>query len=234
MSDRVRFLTNNDNASGCSGFPFPTIAAPPTGEEAYYPRSLTLAQTIRWWWRVRTWNLVTDLSVTQNNGSDSQTTTLAGGDGGALAGRELHLTRRTDQASLWDHVAAGPGASAGNLALALFGNTANALVKDGDNYYPRLVLAGSLESLVFTPNETAQIQFSSAGIADATGTIVATVDGLPVPVQYKHEPDSEGSSFAGTTIVITPASYWPYAGADGLPIYDTATGALLPDRTPLL
>jgi len=84
---------------------------------------------------------------------------------------------------------------------------------------------------------TSAVNASRSRKNHVSGTTTASIDGHTFPVDYRFDPDlahPDGSSFTGSIIIITPASYWPYAGADGLPIYDTVSGALLPGRTPLL
>lgn len=72
--------------------------------------------------------------------------------------------------------------------------------------------------------------YNIGGTPDATGT--CNIEGLSVPVSIPvfinaSSIDGRPTTVTGTTITFTPSLWWPYKGADGNPIYDTATGAEL-------
>lgn len=231
MADRVRFLTWNDTvtpakSSGGNGFPAPFNA---TAAVDVYNTQVTLADCLKWYWRVKEWKVTADLLVTGPGGTafivSGQTATVVLGPA-----TELDMIQ---QGNHWLHNAMASGgtnpAGATHAALLLFGNGAvspePAIKFDAPNHFPWLEVNAIVGTII-----DGYVQFDSiqANVSPPDGSITAIVDGYAVTLYYQSHLDP-GTTLTGSSLVFTPVSYWPYAAADGTPIYDSATGAELQD-----
>lgn len=248
MSDRVRFGTCQDditpaNSSGFNGFPFPSLAAIPGFLiPSDYPITTDFARANKWWWRVKSWNLVSDFSASADDGAGNFATAVVGGDSDTNDTRELDLIVPRVTQVQWnaqDAGSGGVGSVSGTYDTQLFGFPNVAMVAVSPNFQPRINVGSFSDSIVASsgtgPGQgTATLLISSRNTGGFTGSITATIDGLPFTLYYAELRFGNGGfSFVHTTFILTPASYWPYAGANGNPIYNTASGALLPGRSPL-
>jgi hypothetical protein len=248
MSDRRVFGAYNDTvnpekSSGFSAFPFPYAASPPVGEEAYYPIALTLAKAIEWYHRIATWTATNDLAASVSNGTDGQATgmnsvftsvTNSGPGGQLIPGAHTHT---------WDIYGTGTGVSSGVGTLSLFTNPfdvtnayLNALVKDGDDYYPRIFVAftvgASVSSTPSYPSDYALTQVLTNGFyGPPTGNLTVSIDGFNFTLPWSEQNAGSPSTFTyqHSMLDFTPASYWAFEALDASPIYDTTTGAQLQD-----
>lgn len=247
------------DASGHNGFPFelPDWAG---GSVTAYPQAfiaVPLLTAAKWYWRVKKWRLQVSASVSgsHDSGSPAWSGTLTANVvmGTRYLSFPTRVTRERDlilqnadtlnvmeSASTNGPVTVSadgemdwsspPECSVGTNLTAVNGLS---LFRDGSNIrYP--ILCGGNASFSGADTFADGFGFYTNGAA-GTGSFTAYVDGLPVTFQY-FTSDAGGTDNPTTvtaiSAVITPSEYWPYAGRDGLPIYDTATGALLSGRSP--
>jgi len=219
MGDRVRALGNGAGMSQDSLSPELT--------DLECPVVTTLAKCAKWYWRVKNWQVtVTDLQIT------------AGGDSAEVlvgipftvteqAGSELELigNRRATFICPCDATEIENG-----WGMRIFDGSYR---QDVNDYRPELFITGAMS--LTRDTGSAGILWSTFPdfIGRVDGSMIAKLDGVPFEMFYRVAVTDDGA-FTFTTLEITPCEFWPYAGKDGLPIYDTATGLVLPGRDPLM
>lgn len=230
MSDSVHYLTYEDtgtpaNSSGCNGFPVPFNAG---GVANVYDTQVTLKDCVKWQFRVKEWELVTDFSVTGPAGNafivSPQTTTSPIGpftelDMFQLGSRKVHDALANGGTNV---------ASGTNAAIFLFGEMATtvpmpAIKFSSPNYFPWIRLVADVATVA---NGDVQFDSVQSVVSPPDGSITATIDGYNVTLYYKSSL-APGYTFTATQLNFTPKTYWPYKGANGNPIYNTSTGAQL-------
>lgn len=220
MSDRVRYLCAN---GGEVGFPF--LLDRTGGPSAFYPVAMDLLLLVELWWRVKSWSLSTDLSLTDAMG---HTFTQANGPMDPALGmpvRELNLITNCNASALVYNVfsLAGTGYSA---SFSILGSGAIRL--SGGLLYPGLQISAGVASNLVTPIESVQLDTTFT----SSPQIPATIAGVPVPMGMDAT-SFPPTSYTASFLHITPVEWWPFADINGNPIFNTATGALLPGKSPL-
>jgi hypothetical protein len=240
MADSVHYLCRVDPAvsptteSGCTGFPF-LFGYGSLG--VAYPIAVPLeestnthASIARWFYRVRKWNISTDFSVTDSSTPTPNVWTLDNGDlldpvsgsnptteldtilyAGALHSQRIYNFQFTENG--------GPLLEVGEIDIVtpnLIPSIAPVIVS-GSDHYPSLVMSIILDKITITTIPTG-----------ATTSISGSIDGLPLTI-YLEDTSGGSDTYTFGSFDLTPSEFWPYAAADGSPIYDTTTGAVLQD-----
>lgn len=236
-ADCIRFGTINDtvtpaNSSGENGFPFPT----PVGGDADHPLPITVTQdAFKWWWRVKNWSFSSTWSATF--GAIGVTFTNGTMDNSTNAIAVANLWPPSPLANHYFGFPAGTGNSTGALSLfTILGAPTPAFLNTGI-YSPAIALSspsGPTFTRLFDSTNTffVQFDFNPNNLTNVTGTFVATIDGYNVTCYYDAT-TSPPTVYNVGTMDFTPQEYWPYAQLiDGLPVYNTTTGAVIPGRDP--
>lgn len=233
MSDCVRFGNWNDtatpaNSSGGDGFTFPMALGPTgTGTGTSNPVKIPYQQAGKWWWRVKNWTLAATSSMHSGGVDVTFITGVMDNSGNAI--RELDLVQPTAKHGFQ---------IVGSASQALGFNLNPSFILDADllHVWPAL---DSLFDLTFLTN----ISHGSSAVFFAfditklpggvsTGSLTLTMDGVPIDFYYNANLQ-DGDTFTPGTVTLTATEFWPFAQLkDGLPIYDTATGAVLAGRDP--
>jgi hypothetical protein len=221
MADRLRVLGQGNG--------LPILPDPNTGGEDY-PLTLTKAQIIEWYWRVRFWTLTTDFKATVRATSLTLDNSLNYTQGPTRE-RDLILLP-SDKTFEATGTAAGPGAASGVSGVSFF-NIAPAMYRQPNSadYLPYFLIQGTIAAL--ESGDLSQLVFGSrpADVPGYAGTITANVYGKTLPLYYREDIVDSGTggtwSFVHTTFDLTPLEWWPYAAEDASPIYDTTDGSQL-------
>lgn len=230
MADAVHYLCDNpavpSDASGCDGFPFQLNA----GSGPNYPLGISIQDLAKWWYRVKNWSVTSTWTAT--TGGVTSTFGYAIGPSGRNAIRELDLIGPT---TLPQHNFGFASSGNGQVNLSLFDTFPSVAPSyayaNAGIYNPFLSCnETSIQPNVFSPDNSISFSFNpdDFGLVPPTGSFTAVVDGNNVTCYYLVStvpPDS----FSVGTLIFTPIEYWPYAAADGSPIYNTVTGAQLQD-----
>jgi hypothetical protein len=220
MSDRVPFGTNEDtatpaNSSGFNGFPFPYT---PGGSGDDFPIAVPLADCIEIYWRIKNWNISTDIIVTDSSPTPPDTYPMQSGD---MTPSASNATRELDLIFSIDHQFQEP-TGAWSIPFGVI----PPINESGETFYPAIVLSASLGG----PFAVVSFNPSVVGFPFvAAGSFTGSVKGLPITVYMFLNSSISGLSITGSFLDITPIEWWPYAAKDGSPIYDTSTGAQLQD-----
>lgn len=210
MADRVYFATVQDdatpaNTSGFNCFPFPFVQS---ASDAFHPIAISLDECIEYWWRIKSWNLSTDVVVT--NGPVH--TPMPSGDmtpDPTNASRELDLELASTA-----HLFSLGGAGEFTVVADINQNSGT--------LYPWLEFfstIGLVAIVSFNP--------ASPGLPYVSaGSFTGHVNSHPITV-YMFTNSSTGTTIAGSFLDFTPIEWWPYANSDGLPVWNTTTGAQL-------
>lgn len=203
-----------------------------------YPLVLTRQEIAYYWQRVKTWSVSTDLAVSAN--------------AEVVDVNSLGLTPVTNATRERDFAVAssigtggtkigntgggvGNNSTAWNVSFSMFGGTYSPDIYDtGTDLKALCGFVGSLSAIDMAGVDEIQVQLDSdpAGLAVVTGSVTATVDGKPFTIYYDSSASLGTGTLTFTFFDLTPTEWWPYASKDGDPIYDTATGALLPGMSP--
>jgi len=193
----VAFATYEDTvnpefSSGFSGFPFPAKLDEHVSSPLLYPKGVSFATAIKWWWQVKTWEAETDLG----------TVTLTPRTSTFTDESELCFpVNETFSQTEWEGTI-GSGADVDNIVFNIFYQNTSipwwALSQDGAGlFYPFILLTvvGARTGL-----GAFRVESSSTGGA----TVPAEIDGETF----------NANRFSGATdcgfITITPASFWAY------------------------
>lgn len=204
MADAVHFLTYDDqatpaNASGCNGFSFPYDYTTPASDA--YPVTTSYRDAIKWYWRVKKWTLVSNLTI----------------DGDLFTGGVATDSGVTRELDLIFPVSKDNTLASGDFGFNLhFYPSVNF---DGSDYRPGLFVAGSYVTITFNTAPSAL-----PGIPDGSFTI--NIDGQSTLMHYTNP---STLTITCTQFDFTPSEFWPYAAVDSSPIYNTTTGAQLQD-----
>jgi hypothetical protein len=236
VADTVRFFTVNDtatpaNSSGGKGFTTPYVTGQTPGSDTDWPMTTTFQECIKMWWRVKNWTFSSTWAISNgvNTGNLPSGTMTAS----TPPNTELDLADPTITERNFSLIGTAPAS-----ANQVYFNLNNSFINDGTNVYPKL-------SVGFKPYSTGpftvlqigndgnpagapvSFSFQSSDFSPATGSFMATVDGIFVEMFY----DAFGTPGVDYTIgnmIFTPVEYWPYAADDdGSPVYNTTTGAQL-------
>lgn len=225
MSDRVRFATRNntsfpDESSGFSGFPFSTISqGPKTSPNDYH--DFTLSDGIEFIWRVRKVQIDVTFIVAVDNGGFTDTTT------GAFSGLVDLFASNATENDIWknfDNSAIVPFICAtvtvhGNGDPDTHGTNGGSFRFFNFRYYEE-----QLAMDFYMEIDGPTFLTATTGILAGTASLI----GVEVDMFYVGVPAVGTPS---VSIVVTKGEYWPYAAADGSPIYSTTTGAQLQSPT---
>lgn len=219
MSDRLRVLGVGNG--------MPILFDDNTGGEDY-PITLTKAQIIEWYWRVRLWTLATDFAAISNGTSLTLDSALVPDGSNPARERDLILFPGAKIFGV-PGTSAGAGSTVNVSSVTLF-NITPAMYRqpNATDYLPYFVISGTIAADDGAGN-VAQLPFSSraADIPGYAGSIAANVYGKTLPLYYREDVVGAGTSFVHTTFDLAPLEWWPYAAEDASPIYDTATGSQL-------
>lgn len=232
-ADCVRFMTTNNtvtpaDSSGADAFPFPS----PAGTDADHPLAVTVKQdAIGWWWRIKNWSIASTWSATFG-------ATVATFTNGAMD----NSTNAIAVANLWptsplaNHYFAFPANANSSGAMNLFTVPgATPCFLNAGVYSPAMALtspSGPTITRLFDGPNYVQFDFNPANLTNVTGSFTATVDGYDVTCYYDAT-TSPPTSFSVGTLDFVPVEYWAYAQLiDGLAVYSTVTGLVLPGRDP--
>lgn len=233
MSDRVIFGTRNDtgtpaNSSGFCGFPFRPTPGSASPSSTQFLAEWTFLRAIEEYWRIKEITFSVSIQITEGVAPDRTFYDLTGS---STVGIQFFHTRELDIVTvpltgMWSPNGAvipltqsyenGDPDSTGNVTVSL---TTDILHQPSAG----AIEAGAGCDLFLAVNYPAGGTPISAGNANILGQTVPMWVASPTA-------DTVVTGFSAT---ISAAEYWPYAGRDGLPIYNTATGALLPGRTAL-
>jgi hypothetical protein len=225
VADNIHFLTNNPadpaDAYGCSGFPFKIATSAPSPE--YYPIALarhdpdpTAPSCSKWSLRTRIWKPTTDgtagsVSIPSVNMTDFTGRT-----------RELEIRQGAGAGTVFQTLS-GTGY---DLNFEMFGDPLPKLWKDGTDYKPQINIAGSINDGMGNTLEFNSVESELSG--PSTGSITGKIDTKDIPIYMIATGTASMTSFE-----LNPSEFWPY-DYQGDPIYDTATGAILPGMDPTL
>ncbi len=233
MADNVRFGSDNGTGglsySGFNGFPFPFFGGT---IDANHPVVVTFQGNVKVWWRVKNWNITTDLTLISTvSGPPISYPFLTGNlnPDPSNATRELELIDTTKTHNF--------GLTSSTGATSVFWMElpfSEAIYQSGASLIPRLVLNMSIADPT-DPTVSASASFVSPGTITIAGSITNVDAGGPIAINvYAGVSDPARSSVTGSSFTLSPASYWQYAElSTGLPIYDTTTGSVLSGRSPL-
>lgn len=251
---RVRFLTQNDTiepsaASGCDGFPFPTPPYPVDPPDNH-PIELSLAEAIRWYYRIKEWEYSTDLVTTgqKSDGTPTHYNLSGAGTMNALnpPATELELVYHPGVAFGHDFRAQNvqTGQDFGFGPDGVVTTTVDLSFMSGPVYridpggmtppiiLPDLVISASIVGRIDDQDHV--LLTVNVNLDDAHG-LVARVDNNTVSTFYKGV-DSDDPTVrwvaTGSTLDFNPHQYWEYADENGNAIYNSSTGAVLPGRHP--
>ena len=204
--------------------PFPLPAFVPdaeVGPGTLYPVEVEVAKMVKWWALARTWSG----SITVSNDSLDQPYTFTGSA----------APPASDEADLLSFGGCGVILALSNPAFTdPFSNQTIrvSICKEftqtaGGVSYPSIVIQGTPGSGMAYQSAYA----SDSGLTIHAGTV--TVDGIAIPIRARPEPLEDPPWLSGTISgSITISDYWPHVLPDGLAVYDTATGSILPGRSP--
>lgn len=230
MSDTVRFMTRNDtgtpaNSSGANAFAYPFVTGS-TGTGTANPLQMTLANAVKYWWRVRNYSVssITPWTLT----SAGTTYTFAGGNLTIITGptTELDFVNQGDQQ--WGETTSTESAGLRFILnpSVLPPNGYIPVASPSTDVFPCLLISGSISN----PTGTSFVNF---GNFQTSGSFNVSLDGLTFTTGYDSTGVLPGDTFTVGDLVFTPIDYWPYAQlSNGLPVYDTSTGLVLPGRDP--
>jgi len=239
MGDNVRFLTTNDtatpaNSSGANGFPIPFVTGTP-GAGTPWPLKVPFDEAIKLYWRVKNWQLSTDLVVTLDaEGAFGGPYTYSAVSGTCTIGgvnppaRELDLTGYEG----YVQVNFGTGGTGNFLLLGYSGTQVPTWIQDNpssnvSDLWPNFEITGTFGGI--NGSFTASVQFDTRSdiLSTVSGSFTATIDGNDVTVYYDASQNGGGISVVTVDHMdFTPQEFWPYAALDaGGAIYDTSTGA---------
>lgn len=239
MADAVHYLCATDSsmppvtATGCTGWPFLLSYTSPTDD---YPiivpeeeSTNTSASIARWFYRVKKWKISTDFTVTDSATPTPNVYSLTSGTlpNGFVNNptRELDtimaMSTGNNQFREYGFPYTVNGTSFAQTGQIDIVSSLNAgpsvapIIVSGSDFYPYLFLDVTLDSINLSFNDPA-----------ATDSVSGSIDGIPITIQIF---DASGGldTYSITQFDITPEEYWPYAAADGSPIYDTSSGAVL-------
>lgn len=201
---------------------------------------------MKWWWRVRKWNFShtsfisggAPFRATQNEEFFAHDFTLTAGPPAPAAERYLKRPCDGDMTFhsnyLWENGGNSNDPITGlppplswqwNFALFLGGPSAGVGLVDG--------IASIAFNISFLQEDGHILQSSPSGefgdINSPNTTAEIYIDGVRIPIMYQDPDDGEWSG----RVDFEPIEFWPYPLPDGSePIYDTATGAVLPGMSP--
>lgn len=179
-----------------------------------------LDTVMKWYWRVKVWHIEASVDTLSIAGDFD----ITDSDLNPFADREAGLVAPAGEV-FWYINDFGDG---GDTQMTVYYETADFLKTPGGFFFPFLVHAWGPDLTV--QNRLADLE-EGGHAPDADIDDGASLDGALNSVYY-----FQGVGPALTAeIAITPAEYWPYATSptaenpDGLPVYDTSTGAQLRD-----
>lgn len=211
------------NSSGANGFAYPFVSGS-VGAGTANPLQMTLAQAIRQWWRVRNYKVsaVTPWSIT----SLGVIYTFSGGNLSVITGpsRELDFVSQSDQQ--WGETTATESAGLRLLLNPTVLPPNGFIPGTGTSIWPALLISGSISN----PTGTSFVNF---GNFQTSGSFSVSLDGMSFTAGYDDSGVLPGDTYAVGDLVFEAIEYWPYAQlSDGLPVYDTVTGAVISGRDP--
>lgn len=193
-------------------FAVPVVTSADVGWNTLYPVGLTLDQVIEAYWRVRRWKVTEAVTLDEVGyvyaGTSTYGSTPGGGPPAPVPATERDLI--APPVSTETDTLGASGSPQFSFWLFLndeVGGWLAPAVQTGGLWYPAAFFG--------TPD------YGTTSGHAPSGAIQMTLLGQPVGCGV------EGSNPIGGSVVIEPAEYWPYTGADGTAIYDTTSGAAL-------
>jgi hypothetical protein len=219
MADEpLYFFTVEDDVdptqdSGGNGFPFPFF----TGAQDVFPIPIAYDDCVEMYWRIKNWDISTDI-VFSLSGVD---TPMTSGD----------MTPDPGNAQAWaDLETAGGSLHTFTLNTTETTLQLSAPIKlDSGNYLPQIfmvtVLAANVGRVSFQSTPPSGIYVSAGTV---TGSIIDFFTGNTYPITvYLYVINGSGATMTGSSFVLKPIEWWPYANSQGLPVWDSSTGAQL-------
>jgi hypothetical protein len=160
------------------------------------------------WCRVKNWTVSTDVSSATGTDSFALPNGLATNDNFPLFQSEIELDTRKDTAQKFKNT---------SLARQDYSFTHGGFgISSGGSIYSQFIFSGDCGDIQISQDPTG-----------ATSSFTGTLNGSNVTL---YVIDNGADSYNATFLDIIPVEWWPYASrADGSPIWDAATGALLQD-----
>ena len=158
-------------------------------------------------------------------------------DGNNMSGSQI-LTHSVPLADELHHVSSSVGFTGGAMesgsvnagASSTITPVADAKGAGADDYYIQIIATGTHTS---ASSRTVQVGTTRPDVPAADKMVIQisfmgiTLDAVAVATEFGNQ-----DTILSFTASLEPIEWWEYAQRDGLPVYDTSTGNVLPGRDP--